>query len=320
VSQARREKRFVEAVRASGLVPEADLDKALNFQKFAHARGKPLPLDRILLKFKLLDHAQIAALYQALRYFRWRKDDKLYAKVAIQSQLITESDMNRCLKEQKRAFTERRELLRVNEIAFSRGLLSPRNDKAIIAGLKKMKPKLNIPPLPYGDSQTGSQPGTQQGLNSLISQSSSGASQSGLGTQSGSGSGSGFRPGATESQIGRGPAKKGEEEKWRREMRARELAELSSADPLSSDSSIDPTSSSAGLKHGSAADYLDKDQTSSSSGGGRARTGPVTDEDLDPLWAEADLDDVVLDSEQREAARGAKPAPGDNPEDDTDLF
>ena len=297
MSQARREKRFVEAVRASGLVPEPELDKAHNFQKFAHARGKSLPLDRILLKFKLLDHAQIAALYQALRYFRWRKDDKLYAKVAIQSQLVTEADMNRCLKEQKRAFTDRRELLRVNEIAFTRGILSPRNDKAIIAGLKKMKPKLHIPPLPYGESQTGSQAGSQQGYNSQ-------ASQAGAGRE-------------LDAPVTRGPAKKGEEEKWRREIRARELAELSSADPLSSDSSIDPASSSAGLKHGSAADYLGDPLSSSS--GGAARTGPVTDEDLDPLWAEANLDDVVLDSEQREAARGTN-GPGENPEDDTDLF
>ena len=46
-----------------------------------------------------------------------------------------------------------------------------------------------------------------------------------------------------------------------------------------------------------------------------AAARPGTADDLDPLWAEADLDDFELDSEQREAARGSASA-----EDDTDLF
>lgn len=264
----------------------------MSFQKFAHARGKPLPLDRILLKFKLLDETQIENLYLALRYFLWRKEDKLYGKVAVKNQLLTEQDMKRCLKEQKRAFQERRELRRVNEIAFEKGLMTPKEDRALIAKLKELKPKLTIT--------------------------------------------------ALQAANGRGPAKKGEEEEWRKEVRAREIEELQRAsgvheappsrgggkpdehsektvkfqdeempDITESPEELEPVHLSAD-QPGAPDDEIGDPLSD-------AKGKPITDDDLDPLWAEADLDDVELDSEQRDAAKQA--GSGSSADDDTDnLF
>jgi hypothetical protein len=297
VDAAKRERRFLEAVRISGLVPEHEIERSVQFQKFAHARGKPLPLDRILVKFGLLDEKQVTALYQALTYFLWRKEDKLYAKVAIQNQLVAEPDMKRCLKEQKKAFNERRELRRVNAIAVEKGLMTTKEDRALIAKLKQVKPRLTIEPL--------------------------------------------------EPEGSRGPAKKGEEEQWRREVRARELSELQRASGIHNgrpqeDSSHTDRLGEADLPPDRAEESanktnivsddlpqltatpqlpVDEDDDDLGDPLGAARGAPISDDDLDPLWAEADLDEVELDSEQRQAEqRQAKRGPPSSADEDTDLF
>ncbi len=296
----KREKRFLEAVKASNLVSAEDLERSLEFQAYARERGRAIPLDRILLKFEILDHAQIAALYQALRFFTWRKEDKLYAKIAEQSQLLTPEDAKRCLKEQKRAFQERRELKRLNEIAREKGLLAPKEDRAIIRGMRKVKPRLTILPLDGNPLYSGE-------AQSPLSQ---------TGTMDGR-------------DRGRGPARKGEEEAWKKDVRARELAELNEASqgddlealeplddvpprkaaaPSLSDDDVEDEASENPHLSQSAPPNLDGDDfgdplsTNGSSSGG-STGGRMTDEDLDPLWAEADLDDVELDSEQRSTAR-----------------
>ena len=53
------EKRFLKAVRGSGLVKEPELERALAVQRHAAEQGRLLPLDRILLKLDLLDREQI---------------------------------------------------------------------------------------------------------------------------------------------------------------------------------------------------------------------------------------------------------------------
>jgi hypothetical protein len=286
VDPGKRERRFLEAVRLSGLVPEPEIDRAVAFQKFAHARGKPLPLDRILLKFKLLGEADIEKLYSALRYFLWRKEDKLYGKVAVKNQLLTEQDMKRCLKEQKKAFQERRELRRVNEIAFEKGLMTPKEDRALIAKLKELKPRLTITPL------TGA-------------------------------------PVAAGGGNGRGPAKKGEEEEWRRNMHTRELQELQRASGVQERPRDEQSEKTVKFQDDDMPElsatpedlepvHLSSDQGEDDIGDplSDAKGKPISDDDLDPLWAEADLDDVELDSEQRDAAKNAGSSSADDETDD----
>jgi hypothetical protein len=285
VSPEKREKRLLELVRASKLVDAEELGRAVRFQTFARSRGKPLPLDRILLKFQLLTESQIRSFYLALRYFTWRKEDKFYAKIAVQSQVLSSQDAERCLKEQKRSYREKRSLKRMNEIAREKGLLGPKEDLAIVEKMRSVKPKTTLVAL--GESRT------DRGMPPSVPLASSDEA----------------RADPSASASGRGPARKGEEEQWRRDMRARELAELSNAarddDPLASiDGPLE----------------LDLD----SSGDPRARVsrsgaGRVMDEDLDPLWDEADLDDVELDSGQAEAARGSLGTRSSD-EDETDLF
>jgi hypothetical protein len=294
VDPAKRERRFLEAVRLSGLVPEIEIDRAVAFQKFAHARGKPLPLDRILLKFGLLDGKQIDALYRALTYFLWRKEDKLYAKVAVKNQLMTAEDMKRCLKEQKRAFQNKRELRRFNAIAFEKGLMNPTEDKALVARLRELRPDLTLGPIEANGDRGSSE----------------------------SASGSGSERDSTPSKS----AKAGEESQWKKEMHARELKELKSASsigPLGEDEELsshtdkfDSTDMPESPEEEPGPVHLSTDEDDFGDPISDAK-GPVTDDDLDPLWAEADLDDVELDSEQREAARKEKPSSAD---DETDLF
>jgi hypothetical protein len=219
------EKRFMKAVRSSGLVNEPDMARALEVQAFAAQRGRQLPLDRILLKLKLLDRQQILGLWRALRYYMWRKEDKLYVKVAVQSAILTPELGQQCLRAQKSAYKKDNELIRVNEVARQRGYLRAAEDRALIRALRQKHSGLTISPV---DEETASHPYEPRSENA-----------------------------ATEED--------GEE--WKGTARSNDLE---------------------ALKH-----YV---TTSGEIAG-------ISDEDLDALWDEADLDDIELDSQALEIAR-----------------
>lgn len=297
MSPEKREKRFLELVRASKLVPEPELDRALAFQAFARNRGKELPLDRILLKFELLTEIQIKSLYVALRYFTWRKEDKFYAKLAVQSSVLSPEDAARCLKEQKRYYKEKRLLKRVNEIAHEKGILAEKEDQAIVDKIHALKPKATIRPLTAEPIRLDPLPAPPPPLDALASD-------------------DGSREGLARGP--RGPARAGEEEQWRRDMRARELAELSNAARHEPGlSSSQPLSDDGPLE-------LDLDLAGNPQARLSASTnGRITDDDLDPLWDEADLDDIDLDSGQKSARGSAGSSSGGSRssiEDEEDLF
>jgi len=233
------EKRFLKAVRSSGLVAEGDLKRAIDIQAFAGRQGRILPLDRILLKLKLLDREQILGLWRALRYYVWRKEDKQYVKIAVQSALITEDLGEQCLKEQKKAYKHDNELIRVNEIARQRGYLTATEDEAIVRAMHEKRPDLTLQPVsdavasrPYEPRSTGA---------------------------------------ATEQDGG----------DWKSTARRNDLEDLKG--------------------------YFDSN----------AEMAGVSDEDLDALWEEADLDDVELDSQAVEIANMPL---FDDDEDLDDLF
>ncbi|MDF1663587.1 MAG: hypothetical protein P1V97_17590 [Planctomycetota bacterium] len=140
MNRKRLDRMFTDAVRGCDVLSDDDLDYALGFQ--SHARkttGRSYPIDRILLKFGYLEEVQIHALYKAIRYFRWRKEDKFFLKIAIQSNLLSERRANLCLQEQKELYKDREELMRVNEIARRRVYLTEKQERAVIDAIKKIK-------------------------------------------------------------------------------------------------------------------------------------------------------------------------------------
>lgn len=134
------EKRFLQAVRSSGLVKGPDLERAVTIQRHAAEQGRYLPLDRILLKLGFLDRDQILGLWRALRYYLWRREDKKYIKLALQSKLLTPELAKGCLREQKSAYKHEDQLVRVNEIARQRGYLKAAEDRALVEALHRIKP------------------------------------------------------------------------------------------------------------------------------------------------------------------------------------
>lgn len=219
------EKRFLKAIRSSGVVSEADLEKALKVQKLAADRGRSLPVDRVLLKLQILDRDQILGLWRALRYYVWRKEDKLYVKVAVQSGILTPELGQQCLREQKDAYKQDNALVRVNEIARQRGYLEGKEDRALIRALREKNEDLTL--MPVGDERAA-KPYERRST------------------------------GAATEQDGK---------EWKSAARSNDLAELK--------------------------------QYVTTSG----EIAGVSDEDLDALWNEADLDDVELDSQALEIAQ-----------------
>ncbi|MGE0713484.1 MAG: hypothetical protein AB7N76_36410 [Planctomycetota bacterium] len=230
------EKRFLKAVKASGLVTEEDLRRALEVQGFAAQQGRHLPIDRILLKLHLLDREQILGLWRALRYYMWRKEDKLYVKVAVQSAIITPELGKQCLREQKKAYKQENQLVRANEIARQRGYVRSAEDRALVRALRDRHPDLTLQPV---DDEVAAVPYET--------------------------------PSARAARITDG-------EEWKSEARQNDLQALK--------------------------DYV----TNSGEMAG------ISDEDLDALWDEADLDDIELDSQAVEIARA--PLFDDSDEDD----
>jgi hypothetical protein len=140
VDRKRLDRLFTEAVRGCDVVTRKDLRYALGFQDHAKkTAGCRYPMDRILLKFGYLEEIQIHALYKAIRYFRWRKEDKFFLKIAIQSELMTQKRADSCLQEQKEFYKDRDGLMRVNEIARRRCYLTEKQERAVIDAMKKCK-------------------------------------------------------------------------------------------------------------------------------------------------------------------------------------
>jgi hypothetical protein len=140
VDLKRLDRLFTDAVRGCDVIADKDLEYALGFQSHAKKKtGRAYPIDRILLKFGFLEEVQVQALYKAIRYFRWRKEDKFFLKIAIQSKLMTEKRSYACLQEQKELYKERDELIRVNEIARRRVYLTEKQETAVIEAMQKCK-------------------------------------------------------------------------------------------------------------------------------------------------------------------------------------
>ncbi len=134
------EKRLLKAIRASGLVDEREVERALAVQRHAAAQGRVLPIDRVFLRLGLLDREQILGLYRALRYYLWRREDKFYCKLAVQSKFMSPEAAKACLREQKQAYRHEDQLVRVNEIARQRGYVKAGEDRAIVAAMYDVRP------------------------------------------------------------------------------------------------------------------------------------------------------------------------------------
>lgn len=265
------ERRLAEAVRASGIVEAADLEWAIGLQRHASEQGRALPLDRILVHFKILTREQADSIALAVRYHVWRKEDKFYAKIAVQSNVMPETSAKECLSDQKRLYRDTGRLRRLNAIAADKKLVSPKEDRAILAAMRKLKPITLAP----ADAAPPEPPPAKP-----LKLSGSGSRMGLLDSRA---SGELDLDPAQRDRARMNSAKPGQEQEWRDKVRKRELDELSNA--------------------------LGDSKTPQRRG--------TSDEDLDALWDEADLDDIELDSEARDAAKGAKkPAP--LPEDESD--
>lgn len=264
---SRADKRFAQAVRSSGLVPAGDLDRALAFQDLAGRRGRSLPLDRILLKFRFLDREQILGLWRALRYYVWRKEDKFYVKIAIQSKLLTPEMGKACLREQKQAYKHEDQLVRVNEIARQRGYLKAGGDRKIVEAMQQVRA---VTLRPVDDEVAG-------------------------------------KPYERPSQ---GAARKGAGDEWRDKARQKDLEAVRAEHGGSQLGRV----SGDGNKSLSAEEMeaLRREHLAIS---GSDDLRALSDEDLDALWAEADLDDVELDSQAVEIARSPLDLENDSGDD-----
>lgn len=269
------DKRFAQAVRSSGLVQAPDLERAMAFQSLAQSRGRNLPLDRILLKFRFLDREQILGLWRALRYYLWRKEDKFYLKIAVQSKLLTKDMGKACLREQKQAYKHEDQLVRVNEIARQRGYVKAGEDRKIVEAMQKVRP---VTLRPVDDEVAG-------------------------------------KPYERPSQ---GAARKGAGDEWRDQARAKDLEVVRAQHSGSGSGSI---AGGVGASGGGSlsAEELEALRREHLAISGSDDLRALSDEDLDALWAEADLDDVELDSQAVEIARSPLELLDDDSGEDLDL-
>jgi len=130
----------MEAVKESGFIKRKDLDYALGFQRHAlEADGTHYPLDRILLKFGYLTREQVTGLYRAIRYYSWRREDKFFLKIAIQSRILSQRQSDACLVEQKESYRDRNDLRRCNEIARVKGFMTAKEETAVIEAMSKCR-------------------------------------------------------------------------------------------------------------------------------------------------------------------------------------
>src|SRR5439155_6337954 len=99
------------------MVIEDKLEEALKLQReIMDTEGKKQSLERVLLDMGIIKGKQLKGLRYAILYYLVRKFDRLYGKIAVQSDIVEQRWIDEALEEQKRIHQEEHKLVRLNKI------------------------------------------------------------------------------------------------------------------------------------------------------------------------------------------------------------
>ena len=129
-------------VQQHGLANERAIDKAIQRQrKLRKKSGRKEPLERILVDLGIIKPKHLKGLRYAVLYYLVRKADRFYGKIAVQSELCRQKDVDRALTEQKTLHQKQKRLVRINKILLEAGKLSKAEDKAIQRAIDNLRNK-----------------------------------------------------------------------------------------------------------------------------------------------------------------------------------
>lgn len=122
------------------LADEKKIEEALELQReILSTDGRKESLERVLVDMGVLKGKQLKGLRYAILYYLVRKVDRFYGKIAVQSKIVSSSDVDKALKEQKRVHNKERRLVRINKLLMEAGVLKKAEDKAITKAIEELR-------------------------------------------------------------------------------------------------------------------------------------------------------------------------------------
>lgn len=117
------------------MVTEDQIEEAFALQRAQHATGEFAALGDVLLRQELISGRQLKLLRRAQAIAILRKPDRLFARIALRNGFVNQGDIDEAMRHQSKLYREKGHFTALGELLHQRGLISPRQLRAINAAI-----------------------------------------------------------------------------------------------------------------------------------------------------------------------------------------
>lgn len=124
---------FAKLAAKNRLITEGQLNEIFKLYRLARETGYPKSVQALLEEKLYIQPPQSQTILKTLNYTNWRKQDKVYAEIAVSLELATERQVQEILELQKSSYMQNKpQVVRVLEELVSRGLITDEESEKII--------------------------------------------------------------------------------------------------------------------------------------------------------------------------------------------
>ena len=142
MAQRERESRndvIIKIVAQHNIATPEEIQDALERQREYEEKGQKQPLEGILYELGYLEEMQAKSITRSQIYYSVRKKDKLFGKIAVQSNLAKPEQVEECLNIQKDRYNREHRLVRIARLLVEKGYLTALESEAILSAMATLK-------------------------------------------------------------------------------------------------------------------------------------------------------------------------------------
>jgi hypothetical protein len=130
---------IIKIVAQHSLATPEQIQDALERQQEYDEKGQKQPLEGILYELGFLEEMQAKSITRSQIYYSVRKKDKLFGKIAVQSNLAEPEQVEECLNIQKERYNKEHRLARIARLLVEKGYLTALESDAILSAMATLK-------------------------------------------------------------------------------------------------------------------------------------------------------------------------------------
>ena len=130
---------IIKIVAQHKLTTPEQIQDALERQQEYEEKGQKQPLEGILYELGYLEEMQAKSITRSQIYYSVRKKDKLFGKIAVQSNLAEPEQVEECLNIQKERYNKEHRLARIARLLVEKEYLTALESDAILSAMATLK-------------------------------------------------------------------------------------------------------------------------------------------------------------------------------------